>query len=528
MEVDTDDDLLSSLETSNAHNSAEVRSKGPPPDVTHHLPITGTSTRYQKSTRGHIKSVACGEYKPLLLTDHSEDEDNISDFVQLSVNNFDDDPEFNDYVKQVEFAIEHSILPERISMGSSGSYFAKNSGDSIVGVFKPKDEEPYGLLNPKWTKWLQKICCPCCFGRSCLVLNQGYLSEAGASLVDTKLGLNVVPKTRVVKLSAESFNYLGIDRVKSKTKQNLANRFPNMRFDRIGLPPKVGSFQLFVKGYKDADFWLRQFQTDTPLSDEEAKGFQFQFERLVVLDYIIRNTDRGNDNWLIKYEKSKPSETDESKSKSDDSSSSPSLLKESSETDLTTNEPEASQSSQSSQTKESTLLIAAIDNGLAFPFKHPDEWRAYPYGWAWLPQAKIPISQETKDLVLPKIADMNWVQELCNDLYNIFRKDRGFDKSTFEKQMSVMRGQILNLAQALRDNKTPLQLMQMPSITVELTKIKNESKQHGTSHETGAHHHHDTLQRQVSGTSTTTRERLDSEIHFKQNFSSKAPLFSCW
>lgn len=66
-----------------------------------------------------------------------------------------------------------------------------------MAVFKPKDEEPYGLLNPKWTKWLQKICCPCCFGRSCLVLNQGYLSEAGASLVDTKLGLNVVPKTRV-------------------------------------------------------------------------------------------------------------------------------------------------------------------------------------------------------------------------------------------------------------------------------------------------------------------------------------------
>lgn len=27
--------------------------------------------------------------------------------------------------------------------------------------------------------------------------NQGYLSEAGASLVDDKLGLNVVPKTKV-------------------------------------------------------------------------------------------------------------------------------------------------------------------------------------------------------------------------------------------------------------------------------------------------------------------------------------------
>ena len=66
-----------------------------------------------------------------------------------------------------------------------------------IGVFKPKDEEPYGHLNPKWTKWMHKLCCPCCFGRSCLVPNQGYLSEAGASLVDQKLQLNIVPKTKV-------------------------------------------------------------------------------------------------------------------------------------------------------------------------------------------------------------------------------------------------------------------------------------------------------------------------------------------
>lgn len=141
--------------------------------------------------------------------------------------------------------------------------------------------------------------------------NQGYLSEAGASLIDEKLELKIVPKTRVVKLSAESFNYLAIDRVKSRTKQNLANRFPNMRFDRIGLPPKVGSFQLFVENYKDADYWLRRFETDEVLSEQEAKVFQLQFERLVVLDYIIRNTDRGNDNWLIKFERLKTCETDE-------------------------------------------------------------------------------------------------------------------------------------------------------------------------------------------------------------------------
>jgi len=67
-------------------------------------------------------------------------------------------------------------------------------------VFKPKDEEPYGQLNPKWTKWMQKMCCPCCFGRGCLVLNEGYLSEAGASLVDSKLQLGIVPKTKVFLL----------------------------------------------------------------------------------------------------------------------------------------------------------------------------------------------------------------------------------------------------------------------------------------------------------------------------------------
>ena len=46
-----------------------------------------------------------------------------------------------------------------------------------------------------------QMCCPCCFGRSCLIPNQGYMSEAGASVVDTKFGLGVVPKTKVCIIS---------------------------------------------------------------------------------------------------------------------------------------------------------------------------------------------------------------------------------------------------------------------------------------------------------------------------------------
>lgn len=353
-------------------------------------------------------------------------------------NNFPEDPDFTDTVQMAEQAIEDGVFPERISQGSSGSYFVKDPKGKIIGVFKPKTEEPYGHLNPKWTKYFHKICCPCCFGRGCLVPNQGYLSEAAASLVDTKLSLGVVPKTKVVYLASETFHYSAIDRAKSRGKKYALEIVPKVgkRFHRVGLPPKLGSFQLFVEGYREADYWLRRFEAE-PLPENIRKQLQSQFERLVVLDYVIRNTDRGNDNWLIKYEN--PGEREQGQKD--------------------TEWPEAS--------SDSCIKIAAIDNGLAFPFKHPDEWRAYPFHWAWLPQAKVAFSQETRDLVLSRLSDMNFVQDLCEDLYEMFKADKGFDKTMFERQMSVMRGQILNLTQALKDGKSPIQLVQMPRVVVE-------------------------------------------------------------
>ncbi len=71
--------------------------------------------------------------------------------------------------------------------------------------------------------------------------------------------------------------------------------------------------------------------------------------------------------------------------------------------------------------EQPAVEVAAIDNGLAFPFKHPDSWRTYPYHWAWLPYAKVPFSKRIKDLVLPKLSEMNFVQDLCDELYNLFK-----------------------------------------------------------------------------------------------------------
>ena len=184
------------------------------------------------------------------------------------------DEEFRRTVGAVQEAIECGIQPLRISQGSSGSYFVRNKNGRILGVFKPKNEEPYGTLNPKWIKWLHKTCCPCFFGRSCLIANLGYISEAAASALDRKLSLNIVPRTEVVELASPAFNYSWIDR-KNK--------------DKKGLPKKIGSFQIFLSGYRDAGLVIRDI-LDTSVSEMTSKQFQLSFERLVILDYLMRNT----------------------------------------------------------------------------------------------------------------------------------------------------------------------------------------------------------------------------------------------
>ena len=100
-----------------------------------------------------------------------------------------------------------------------------------------------------------------------MVANQGYLSEVGASIVDTMLQLHVVPKTQVgdfpypstcsigllceisftifpfqiVHLVSSTFNYSAIDRGKSRLKNEINHRLPDVgrKFHRLGLPPKV-------------------------------------------------------------------------------------------------------------------------------------------------------------------------------------------------------------------------------------------------------------------------------------------------
>ncbi len=50
---------------------------------------------------------------------------------------------------------------------------------------------------------------------------------------------------------------------------------------------------MFVENYVDADVFLKRLETET-LSEDVTIQFQRQFEKIVVLDYIIRNTGKRN------------------------------------------------------------------------------------------------------------------------------------------------------------------------------------------------------------------------------------------
>lgn len=125
-------------------------------------------------------------------------------------------------------------------------------------------------------------------------------------------------------------------------------------------------------------------ETETPISEGEVnerrffwteelmQNFREELEKLVILDYIMRNTDRGLDNWMVKIEWEPVENVNPSR--------------------VGTPGPQAAEPMVAApgrgtprpQTHKAKLKIGAIDNSLAFPWKHPDEWRSFPFGYVHL------------------------------------------------------------------------------------------------------------------------------------------------
>ncbi|RPA82060.1 hypothetical protein BJ508DRAFT_100478 [Ascobolus immersus RN42] len=395
---------------------------------------------------------------------------------------------FDEVVASVRRAIAKGTEPKLIKQGSSGSYFMRNSSGKIVGVFKPKDEEPYGNLNPKTMKWLHRNLFPCFFGRSCLIPNLSYISEAAACVLDRRLRSFMVPFTEVVYFASKSFHYDYWDR-----RAFYRRRKP--------LPPKVGSFQAFLTGFEDANIFLRKhpwpdqfnpnFQTpkkkrkwvascpprtvvdvEEEDSDMEAsaneinerrffwteelqQNFREELEKLVILDYIMRNTDRGLDNWMIKLEWIPNPKHSGSSSETPNQTDTPSYT--------------PPQMRASTPTHIPKLTIGAIDNSLAFPWKHPDEWRSFPFGWLFLPVSLIgqPFSQKTRDHFLPLLTSSKWWAKTQYELRALFSLDADFKEGMFRRQMAVLKGQAFNVVETLKTHdQGPLELTRRPRLHV--------------------------------------------------------------
>ncbi|KAI9715836.1 MAG: phosphatidyl inositol kinase [Chrysothrix sp. TS-e1954] len=413
--------------------------------------------------------------------------------------------EFEDVLESVKVAIELGVQPKMITQGSSGSYFARNSEAKVVGVFKPKDEEPYASKNPKWTKWIHRNLFPCCFGRACLIPNLSYVSEAAAYVLDTRLQTNLVPYTDIVHLSSISFNYDFWDRKAYYRK-------------RKALPDKVGSFQVFLKGFKDANIFLKEHpwpdQANANLpktsankrgsrgwgdecrtgrmevdaeeapepstrraasssrqrrsfwTDELQQSFREELEKLVILDYIMRNTDRGLDNWMIRIdeETQKASIVTEAPRSQDlithDDNSQPYQQGE----DMTMNDQMPSR-----DVPKQSVRIGAIDNSLSWPWKHPDAWRSFPFGWLFLPVTLIgrPFSENTKRHFLPLLTSKQWWSETQIALRNCFQQDSDFQERMFARQMAVVKGQAFNVVETLKTpDHGPLELTRRTRVCV--------------------------------------------------------------
>ncbi len=130
--VDIDTSLNSVLE----YSDSDI----PPPDV-----IFGPSGETTGPGQGSPRSPRRGNSEGTPLLGRLD-----SDYGYVE-NCFPEDPDFTVVIRQAETAIEHGIFPERISQGSSGSYFVK----SVEGVsLKEKDfianvftSEIYRILN---------------------------------------------------------------------------------------------------------------------------------------------------------------------------------------------------------------------------------------------------------------------------------------------------------------------------------------------------------------------------------------------
>ncbi|MCO5565891.1 hypothetical protein L7F22_019566 [Adiantum nelumboides] len=358
----------------------------------------------------------------------------------------------------VRGSIAEGLQPKMILTGSSGSYFVRsyvyqddgsgqirrlNDEYKTVAVFKPHDEEPYGDFNPKRV-FLRRYLCESFFypqhlrSKSQFPEKQGSYQNFLNGYVNASTFLRTHPwpsRPRSLlerDLRAENTAH---GRAKARARKGKAKAEDSKKSFGKKVLSAIASVNClapigFNPEYDDdhIENCVEQVASSNGITFEWTKelmqDFRLELEKLVCFDYLIRNTDRGLDNFMVKVI-----------------------------------EPSFDENGQ--QILRRRLYLAAIDNSLAFPWKHPAGIRSYPWGWLYLPTDLIggPFSLQTRQTFIELLRSASWWQQTRNELETLFKKDDHFDSKKFEGQMDVLRGQGWNLLESLRnEDEGPLEL----------------------------------------------------------------------
>ncbi|KAG0566859.1 hypothetical protein KC19_7G093200 [Ceratodon purpureus] len=186
----------------------------------------------------------------------------------------------SDILEEAKAGLQGGYAPALASEGSGGAYFLKNSyGVDNVAIFKPVDEEPLGINNPRGFTKIPRVASSEGLKKGTRV-GEGAMREVAAYLLDHPkegrrssfrkhpTGFAGVPPTMMVRCAHEAFHY-------SDDSWDVQKK------------AKLGSFQQFVRAFGSCeDMGCANFDVE-------------EVHKIAVLDMRLANTDRNGGNILV-------------------------------------------------------------------------------------------------------------------------------------------------------------------------------------------------------------------------------------
>lgn len=179
-------------------------------------------------------------------------------------------PSLKSAVEQAFQGFMKQLSPVLCEEGVGGTYFLQDETNKIIGIFKPQDEEPFNVNNPK-----------------------GYTSNNNSERFKEGIGIGEASIRECAAYLLDHDHFAGVPATDLVICSHPAFFVNNNESHNENPQPKLGSFQEFKKncgGTEDLGLnFIASFPTD-------------EVHKIAVLDIRIFNTDRHGDNILFNKE----------------------------------------------------------------------------------------------------------------------------------------------------------------------------------------------------------------------------------